>query len=185
MSNSCEARGIPVEFLCVYSSNLNGLEISGGQFKKTRTSTNLGARLNFRCTSADITIVTAIPSAFHSTDEPSERILCCSRRGNLSYRRPLRKLQIPVEFLRWCHSMVADDGALFSHGKISRNRNSECRIFTALKSCIEITVPNLCSSSSFFTSKINDTNTKHQHTNLTKYGVLPHNKVFGVMFWPP
>ena len=112
-------------------STMNGLEIAGGQFKKTRTSTNLGARLNFRCTSADITIVTAIPSAFHSRNEPSERILCCSRRGNLSYRRPLGKLQILVEFLQWCHSMVANDGALFSHGKISRNRISECRIFTA------------------------------------------------------
>ena len=167
---------------------MNGLEIAGDQFKKTRTSTNLGARLNFRCTSADITAVTTIPSAFHSRNEPCERILCYSRRGNLSYRRPLGKLQIPVEFLQWCHSMVANDGALFSHGKISRNRNSECRIFTALKSCIEITVPNFCSVS-FFTcflrQKINNTNTKHQHMNFTKYGVLPHNKVFCVMLWPP
>ena len=126
---------------------------------------------------------------FHSRNEPSGRILCCSRRGNLSNGRPLGKLQIPVEFLQWCHSMVANDGALFSHGKISRNRNSECRIFTALKSCIEITVPNFCSSSFFYVlflrQKINDTNTKHQHTNFTKYGVLPHNKVFGVMLWAP
>ena len=185
LSNFCEARGIPVEFLCVYSYDLNGLESAGGQFKKTRTSTNLGTRLNFRCTSADITIVTAIPSAFHSRNEPSERILCCSRRRNLSYRRPLGKLQIPVEFLQWCHSMVANDGALFSHCKISRNRNSECRIFTALESCIEITVPNFCSSSLFlrvfFTTQTQNISTTH----FTKYGVLPHNKVFGVMLWPP
>ena len=175
--------------MCVYSSNLNGLEIAGRQFKKTRTSTNLGVRLNFRCTSADITTVTAIPSAFHSRNEPSERILCCSRRGNLSYRRPRGKLQIHVEFLQWCHSMVANDGALFSHGKISRNRNSECKIFTALKSCIEITVPTFCSSSFFtffFYAQKLTTQTRNISTQiLQNMGFCPTTRVFGVMLWPP
>jgi hypothetical protein len=38
--------------------------------------------------------------------------------------------------------MVANDGALFSHGKISRNINFECRIFTAFV-CIGFFIDNI------------------------------------------
>ena len=55
-----------------------------------------------------------------------------------------------------------NDGALSSHRKIERNRNPECKICTALKTCIDRIVPNFCSSSLFFFARfLYSTQTQH------------------------
>ena len=83
--------------------------------------------------------------------------------------------------------MVTKTGALFSHGKISRNLNSECRILTALKICIDLTVPNLCSYLfyffPFFYVKKLTTQTQNISTQfLQNMDFCPTTRFFGASF---
>ena len=78
--------------------------------------------------------------------------------------------------VQWSQTKVSKTGVMWSHGEISRNRNSECGTLIARRSCIDRTVQNLCYSFLFVCAR-NGTTIKLEWLHCT---ILCSRSVF---FW--